>query len=393
MVNTDVDVDSTVADVIGGIVGFFSGFLFSGVGSIPLAIAGAMGTDAIIDGIASDQLPQGPFKFADRANSEFSKSFSPCEIFQAFDDLASKQLRTKSVSSGLVVLSLEQGRPVAGPAFQARHNLTGTQYQTEFDRLAGQGYRLVDVSGYQDGGAVRYTGIWDQAPGPAWAARHGVTGAQYQAAFDELGAQGFRPVRINGFSDGNQARFAAIWEPATAPWAARHGMTGAEYQAEFERMGAQGFRLVDVSSYRDGGPARFAAIWEQSPGPAWQARHGMTNAQYQAEFDRLAAQGYRLVRISGYEDGGDRYAAIWEQTSGPAWQARHNLSAADYQATFDQLLFEGYRLVQVSGYTVGGQARFAAIWTQGDGSSPMPAPQRTVPAPPARRRPHRPMSS
>jgi hypothetical protein len=67
-------------------------------------------------------------------------------------------------------------------------------------------------------------------------------------------------------------------------------------------------------------------------GPAFQARHNLTGAQYQAEFDRLAAQGYRLVRISGYEDGGDRYAAIWQQTGGPTWQWWFGPSAADHQA-------------------------------------------------------------
>ena len=29
-----------------------------------------------------------------------------------------------------------------------------------------------------------------------------------------------------------------------------------------------------------------------------------------------------------------RYAGIWVKQGGPAWQARHGLSAANYQATF-----------------------------------------------------------
>ena len=49
---------------------------------------------------------------------------------------------------------------------------------------------------------------------------------------------------------------------------------------------------------------------------------------------------------------------------GPAWQARHGLSSAQYQATFDQLVAGGYRLELVSGYSVAGQDRFAAIWTK-----------------------------
>ena len=50
----------------------------------------------------------------------------------------------------------------------------------------------------------------------------------------------------------------------------------------------------------------------------WVARHGLTSAQYQSEFDKWVGQGFRLVRICGYEEGGqERYAAIWDKTPSP----------------------------------------------------------------------------
>jgi hypothetical protein len=72
------------------------------------------------------------------------------------------------------------------------------------------------------------------------------------------------------------------------------------------------------------------------------------------------------VLVCGYSDvGQDLYAAIFRQIPGvPAWQARHGLTSAQYQATFDQLVGEGYRLELVNGYSVAGQDRFAAIWTK-----------------------------
>ncbi|MDP9849792.1 hypothetical protein [Streptosporangium lutulentum] len=57
--------------------------------------------------------------------------------------------------------------------------------------------------------------------------------------------------------------------------------------------------------------AQYAAIWERSGGPAWVARHGLTSAQYQTEFDRLVGQGYRLTDVSGYGTGSARFAALW----------------------------------------------------------------------------------
>ena len=98
---------------------------------------------------------------------------------------------------------------------------------------------------------------------------------------------------------------------------------------------------------------RYAAIWEQSSGPPFQARGGMTLDEYQATFNQLVGQGYRLVNVSGYSvNGQERYAAIWEQSSGPLQQVRGGMTPDEYQATFNQLVGQGYRLVNVSGYSV-----------------------------------------
>jgi len=97
----------------------------------------------------------------------------------------------------------------------------------------------------------------------------------------------------------------------------------------------------------------FAAMWEKAGGPAFQARHNLTAAQYQQTFDELVGQGFRLKYVNGYTIGGEpRFAAIWEKDGGPAFQARHNLTAAQYQQTFDQLVGQGFRLRAVSGYDV-----------------------------------------
>ncbi|MBD2507404.1 hypothetical protein H6G91_09000 [Nostoc muscorum FACHB-395] len=237
-------------------------------------------------------------------------------------------------------------------AWEARHGLTSAQYQATFDKLVGEGYRLVDVSGYEVNGQGRYAAIWVKSGGPAWQARHGLTSAQYQATFDKLVGEGYRLVHVSGYAVNGQDRYAAIWEKSDGPaWQARHGLTSAQYQATFDKLVGEGYRLVDVSGYGVNGQDRYAAIWVKSGGPAWQARHGLTSAQYQATFDKLVGEGYRLVDVSGYDvNGQNRYAAIWEKSGGSAWQARHGLTSAQYQATFDKLVGEGYRLVDVSGY-------------------------------------------
>jgi DNA-binding winged helix-turn-helix (wHTH) protein len=240
----------------------------------------------------------------------------------------------------------------SGPPWQARHDLTSTQYQQVFNELTQQGYRLVDVSGFSVGGEERYAAIWEKSEGPAWHARHGMTSSQYQQEFNTLAKKGYRLRHISAYGIGTQDLYAAIWEKSEGPaWQARHGMTSSQYQQEFNTLTQQGYRLVDVSGYNIGNQDLYAAIWEKSTGPEWQARHGMTSAEYQKAFNTLTKQGYRLVHISGWRSGDTpHYAAIWEKKNGSAWKARHGMSANDYQQEFDKLIKEGYRLTDISGY-------------------------------------------
>jgi cytochrome c biogenesis factor len=234
----------------------------------------------------------------------------------------------------------------------ARHGMTSAQYQAEFDKYVGQGYRLVQVSGYGVSGKDYYAAIWDKSASTEWVARHGMTSAQYQAEFDKYVGQGYRLVQVSGYGVNGKDYYAAIWDKsASTEWVARHGMTSAQYQAEFDKYVGQGYRLVQVSGYGVNGKDYYAAIWDKSAGTEWVARHGLTSAQYQAAFNKYVGQGYRLVQVSGYRvNGKDYYAAIWDKSPSGAWVARHGLTSAQYQSEFDKYVGQGYRLVQVSGY-------------------------------------------
>ena len=248
--------------------------------------------------------------------------------------------------------------------WQARHGLSPAQYQSTFDDLARQGYRLKTVSGYVSGGSERYAALWVKESGPAWQARHGLSSADYQKTFDDLVKQGYRLTWVAGYDSGGAVKFAAIWEKRSGPaWQARHNLSAADYQKAFDDLSKQGYRLLHVNGYTAAGAPRFAAIWEQSRGPAWQARHNLSAADYQKTFDDLTKQGYRLQDVSGYNVGGaDYYAAIWEKTGGPWWWARNGIPDAWYQNVFDNFYYQGYRPVLVSAFTSGGAGRLNGIW-------------------------------
>ena len=266
----------------------------------------------------------------------------------------------------LVPTRIVRAAPAAqtSPPWEAHHGLTSDQYQALVEQKIGQGWRLIDVSGYDVGGQDRYAAIWEQSGGPAWAARHRLTAEQHQAEFDSLVGQGFRAVRVNGYAVNGQALFASIWHQSDGrAWQAHHGLLAGDYQAAFDALAGSGWRLVDVSGYEAGGQTLYTTIWDQFPGD-WVARHGLSAGDYQAAFDQMVGQGYRLARISGYPSGGaPTYAAIWARRDGPPWQGRHGIAGDQYQGVFDSLNGQGYRPVQVCGYSAGGE-QFAGVWEQ-----------------------------
>jgi hypothetical protein len=97
-----------------------------------------------------------------------------------------------------------------GPPWEAPYGLTSAQYQQTFEDLTKRGYRLVRVSGYGIEGQASYASIWEQRSGPAWQARSDMTAAKFQRVCDELAGQGYRLIDVSGCDVGGQDRYAAI---------------------------------------------------------------------------------------------------------------------------------------------------------------------------------------
>jgi hypothetical protein len=217
-----------------------------------------------------------------------------------------------------------------------------------------------------------FAALWVKTPSPpGWQAHHGLTAEDYQLVFNQLTGQDHRPVLVNGYATQAGPRFACIFQKGAPkdnlPWVARHNLTSTQYQAAFNEFTAIGYTLDWVSGYFDGTRDLYAAIWRKPRNaPAWLARHGLTSVEYQAFFNHVTEQGFKLALVCGYSDGTrDRYAAIARRMpDAPPWQARHGLTPGQYQTTFDQLGADGYRLELVNGYSVKGQDRIAAIWTK-----------------------------
>jgi CubicO group peptidase (beta-lactamase class C family) len=238
------------------------------------------------------------------------------------------------------------------PRWASVHGLDADAYQRQFvDLVERQDYRLTDVSGWWDGGR-RFAGIWDTSRGPDWEARHQIPLEDYQAEFDAFKARGFRPVRLSFYGTPDGPYVAGIWHGGAAPgWVAAHDLDRDRFQDEFNRLYAEGFRLVDVSGYDDRGRERYAGIWEQSGGGRWAARHGIYEDDYQAAFKEYSDQGLLLRKVTAFwSNNAMRYCGIWEEKGVPAQSATHAVPIAGWQRTADDHFYQAYRPVQADGY-------------------------------------------
>lgn len=239
-----------------------------------------------------------------------------------------------------------------GTAWESHHGVDGATYQTLFTTLGERGLAIASVCGYSEGRDARFAAVWHADDGTRREGRHNLTAGEYQAEFDHLVAEGFRMTCISGYAINGEARYAAIFEQSPGPdWQARHGLSGSAFQAEFDKLASQGYVLVQSCGYRVNVDRQFAGLWQRLPIDSWEAHTGLTDSQYSALFAQLSGAGKRLTSLSGYSDTGiARYASIWQPNDGRQWQARHGLNAAAYQAAFDDLRARGFRPRQVCGY-------------------------------------------
>ncbi|NZA25770.1 peptidoglycan DD-metalloendopeptidase family protein [Luteimonas sp. SJ-92] len=155
-------------------------------------------------------------------------------------------------------------RRQSGPAYSAYHGLSAEAHQQRMDALTADGYRPRNVSVVSSGGQRRYTALYERADIGSWQARSALTGAQYQEVFEANSKQGRQLVYLNAYVHDGQPHFSAIWSSrANGAYRARHGLTGAQYQSAWQDASGAGLLTRNVSGYGIGGSARYAAVWRR----------------------------------------------------------------------------------------------------------------------------------
>ena len=257
--------------------------------------------------------------------------------------------------------------------FQAYHGVTSGQHQSNFNHLSAQGYRLISLSVYGDPGDARYAAVWVQRSGPAWVAVHGVSAAGYQSFFDNQAAHGYVPVLVSATGTAADAIFAAVFEQGvTVPWFARHGMTSRPEANvgtfQHQNKVAHDGKIILRSMAIYGAPSdrRFIGVWHTNPGyTKWHVHYADDAAGYQTVFNAETSNPfYRPTEVA--VSGDHLYCSLFKDDMVGPWVARHGMTSAGYQAEFDQQKVRGFYPISVQGGGSGSDTRYAAIFAQRD---------------------------
>ncbi len=259
--------------------------------------------------------------------------------------------------------SLEQpDAPTQADQSEFRVGLTLTEFQTVFDEYVAKGYQLTSISVGDSPQQESYAGIWQESSERPWLAQAGLGPEEFLQTFEQRQAEGYRLRDIGCHWQGGATACTGIWEQASAPAGiVQLDLTASEFQLAFDEYLANGYRLVNLDSYPAGAEVRYAGIWELADSQAYAAHLGLSTAEFQEIFDQYLDRGYRLLDISAVTVSGEaRFAGIWEAAADSAWISRAGLSAQALEAADREYAAQGLRMIHVDGY---GGGTYAAIWS------------------------------
>ena len=181
------------------------------------------------------------------------------------------------------------------------------------------GKRPTDIERRDTPGGEFYSVIWEtNREGIDWRVHYDLTGQEYADSVQTLRGDGYRLVDVEGYQTASgQQRYAAVWWAScdNSNWKQEHFMDRTSYLNRVTNEARQGFQVIDIESFRTTAGQRYAVIWQQVPSDRdWAVRtdrdlRGFLN--YQQEYSDL---GMRLVDFESYQTAnGVRYAGVWAE--------------------------------------------------------------------------------
>lgn len=181
-----------------------------------------------------------------------------------------------------------------------------------------QGYTLTYVATFTSGGTDYYAAIWTPGSVGGVQCAYGRTGAQYQSDFNSLTSQGYRLVAVTTALDGTTPLYSAVFrQPVGAAWYNYASISAANFSGETLNAYYTGYRPSFISVYSNNGAASFNATWTWNGGmdpvaaqPIYRAMDDYMSTNGVPGLSLAIARNGRLVFAKGFGQA-DQAANVW----------------------------------------------------------------------------------
>ena len=166
-------------------------------------------------------------------------------------------------------------------AWSSKRDLTSSQFSSYFTEQRNLGRRIIDIEVYPTTVGLRYAAIWYQNVGNvAWIELRDMSRSTYQTQLNKQAAAGYRLIDFESYQSGATQRYAAIWEqdPPGRAWVVRSDRSELDFANLWRLYRDEGYRLVDFERYNTSGGARYAGVWVENNSRFDYPRKGTLNS-------------------------------------------------------------------------------------------------------------------
>lgn len=266
----------------------------------------------------------------------------------------------KSIPKGTVIV----WPPTRLAPEYARHGFDDSLMQRLWTHLTNSGFMPVVLDCYAVGGNLFYNMAWRPADGD-FRGYFGQTSDQLQERADKAKADGLSPVFVESCSSKHGPRYAVIFEKTGGAFRMRHGMSTAEHDALLDVAKKEGLAPINVSVVSVGNERQYTVLYRKQHLADWLLKSQTLESEYQALVNEQVRAGRYPVYLNVYKHAGkDWVAGIFAKAPSPDWTARHDMSAAKYQTEYDSARHAGMLTRTIAGYDGSSSHVFAAMWSK-----------------------------
>ena len=231
--------------------------------------------------------------------------------------------------------------------------------------LKSAGYRVLSLDVAGDKNNQSYSAVWVKRSGPAFEVGSGRTKTQLLADIIREAKRGYRLQKITSAGYGGNEIYASVFVKDNVQSYFYLDVSKSYFESKCQWALKNNYILTSASVHGYSSDPRYCIVLEPNTAKVnWGYMHGETSSSYQTKFSAYTGQWARpyLVSVSSTQ----YYLAAFRDDRVSGWVARHNMTAAGYQTEYNTWAKAGYYPLSVSAGGFGSWTRYAAVFVKSE---------------------------